>query len=100
MAKGKAKENVENFGDQGLLSKDLATIKIDVPVEFSFDEMEYTGPDEEKVKALFEELLSSSSKYAALTRAFVRQKKLEQNPCFLSRPELGCAGAWPTNLRF
>jgi DNA polymerase I len=54
--KGKAKENVENFGDQGLLSKDLATIKIDVPVEYSFDAMEYNGPDEEKVKALFEEL--------------------------------------------
>lgn len=54
--KGKAKENVENFGEQGLLSKDLATIKIDVPVEYSFDEMEYTGPDEGKVKTLFEEL--------------------------------------------
>ncbi|MCB0497426.1 MAG: DNA polymerase I, partial [Cyclobacteriaceae bacterium] len=54
--KGKAKENVENFGEQGLLSKELATIKIDVPVDFSFDAMEYTGPDEEKVKALFEEL--------------------------------------------
>ncbi len=54
--KGKAKENVENFGDQGLLSKDLATIKIDVPVEYSLDDMEYTGPDEEKVKILFEEL--------------------------------------------
>ncbi len=54
--KGKAKENVEKFGEQGLLSKDLATIKIDVPVAYSLDEMEYTGPDEEKVKALFEEL--------------------------------------------
>ncbi len=54
--KGKAKENVENFGEQGLLSKDLATIKIDVPVEYSFDEMEYKGPNDEKVKRLFEEL--------------------------------------------
>lgn len=54
--KGKAKENVEKFGDQGLLSKDLATIKIDVPVEYSFDEMEYKGPNEEQVKSLFEEL--------------------------------------------
>lgn len=54
--KGKAKENVENYGEQGLLSKDLATIKIDVPVDYSFDEMEYKGPDEEKVKKLFEEL--------------------------------------------
>ena len=54
--KGKAKENVENYGEQGLLSKELATIKIDVPVAYSFDAMEYTGPNEEKVKALFEEL--------------------------------------------
>ncbi len=54
--KGKAKENVENFGEQGLMSKDLATIKIDVPVEYSFDEMEYKGPNEEKLKTLFEEL--------------------------------------------
>ena len=54
--KGKAKENVEKFGQQGLLSKELATIKIDVPVDYSFDLMEYTGPDEDKVKVLFEEL--------------------------------------------
>jgi len=54
--KGKAKENVENFGDQGLLSKDLATIDINVPVEYSFDEMVYSGPKEEEVKILFEEL--------------------------------------------
>jgi len=54
--KGKAKENVENFGEQGLLSKDLATIKIDVPVDYSLADMEYKGPNEEKVKAIFEEL--------------------------------------------
>ncbi len=54
--KGKAKENVEKFGAQGLLSKDLATIRIDVPVDFSLNAMEYTGPNEEKVKALFEDL--------------------------------------------
>ena len=32
--KGKQKENVENFGAQGLLSKELATISLEVPVEF------------------------------------------------------------------
>ena len=54
--KGKQKENVENFGDQGILSKELATIDINVPLEYNSEEMLYTGPDEEKVKALFEDL--------------------------------------------
>jgi len=54
--KGKQKENVENFGQQGLLSKELATIKQDVPIEFNPKDLEYDGPDEEKLKALFAEL--------------------------------------------
>ena len=33
--KGKQKENVENFADQGLISKKLATIILDCPVEFN-----------------------------------------------------------------
>ena len=54
--KGKQKENVENFGQQGILSKELATIIVDVPVEFDEKALEYTGFDEEKLKALFEDL--------------------------------------------
>ncbi len=54
--KGKQKENVENFGDQGILSKELATIDINVPLAYNSEEMTYTGPDEEKLKALFEDL--------------------------------------------
>ena len=54
--KGKQKENVENFGEQGILSKELATIDTNVPLEYNSDEMVYNGPDEEKLKALFEEL--------------------------------------------
>lgn len=54
--KGKQKENVENFGQQGILSKELATIDINVPLEYNSEEMLYSGPDEEKVKALFEGL--------------------------------------------
>lgn len=54
--KGKQKENVENFAQQGLLSKELATIVLDVPVEFDEQALEYTGFNEEKLKALFEEL--------------------------------------------
>ncbi|NVJ87172.1 MAG: DNA polymerase I [Algoriphagus sp.] len=54
--KGKQKENVENFAEQGLLSKELATIKIDVPVDFVEEELRYDGFDEEKLRAIFNEL--------------------------------------------
>lgn len=54
--KGKQKENVVNFGQQGLLSKELATIMQDVPIEFNPKDLSYDGPDEEKLKALFAEL--------------------------------------------
>ncbi|MBN3521308.1 DNA polymerase I [Algoriphagus lutimaris] len=54
--KGKQKENVVNFAQQGLLSKELATIKVDVPVAFVDEELQYDGFDEEKLRALFSEL--------------------------------------------
>src|SRR5690606_6670806 len=54
--KGKQRENVENFGSQGLLSKELATILQSVPIEFTPADYFYKGPDEEKLKALFAEL--------------------------------------------
>jgi DNA polymerase I len=54
--KGKQKENVETFAQQGLLSKELATININVPVEFDEQSLRLEAPDEEKLKALFAEL--------------------------------------------
>lgn len=54
--KGKQKENVENFAEQGLLSKELATISQEVPVAFVEEELRYKSPNEEKLKALFAEL--------------------------------------------
>lgn len=54
--KGKQKENVENFKEQGLLSKELATIKCDVPITYEKDDLEYGGIDEEKLRAIFSEL--------------------------------------------
>ncbi len=54
--KGKQKENVENFGEQGILSKHLATIKTDVPIEFNEESLVYDGPNEEILKPLFTEL--------------------------------------------
>ena len=54
--KGKQKENVLNFCEQGLLSKELATIHVNVPIDFEEEELKYTGPDEEKLKAIFDDL--------------------------------------------
>ncbi len=54
--KGKQRENVENFAQQGILSKELATIKIDVPIDFVDEDLKYDGIDEEKLRAIFTEL--------------------------------------------
>ncbi|MDN5203882.1 DNA polymerase I [Fulvivirgaceae bacterium BMA10] len=54
--KGKQKENVINFGQQGIMSKELATIKIDVPIEFNEEALKYTGPIEDKLTKVFQEL--------------------------------------------
>lgn len=54
--KGKQKENVETYGQQGILSKELATISLDVPVDFDADALEYKGPDESKLRPIFEDL--------------------------------------------
>lgn len=54
--KGKQKENVENNKDQAFISKQLATIIIDAPVEVDEEALIITKPDEEKLKALFAEL--------------------------------------------
>lgn len=54
--KGKQKENVENFAEQGLLSKELATINLDVPVKFDSDLFEINEYNREELEALFKEL--------------------------------------------
>jgi len=54
--KGKQQENVINFAEQGLLSKKLATIILDVPLEYTYEELILEEPDEEKITELFAEL--------------------------------------------
>jgi DNA polymerase-1 len=54
--KGKLKEKIENNKELGLLSKKLATILLDCPVEFHEEEFELNHPDFEKVKEIFKEL--------------------------------------------
>ena len=53
--KGKQKESVEAHADQALLSKELATILLDVPVEITWDDLILSRRDDEALKALFNE---------------------------------------------
>lgn len=54
--KGKLKENVENFAEQGLISKKLATILLDVPVDLDEKALELEDPNREVLESLFAEL--------------------------------------------
>ena len=54
--KGKQRENVENFAEQGLLSKKLATILLDVPVELDEANLELCDPSRDLLEPLFTEL--------------------------------------------
>ena len=54
--KGALRKKVEEHVDDIRMSKFLATIKTDVPIELNMDELKVTQPDEEKLGKLFEEL--------------------------------------------
>lgn len=54
--KGKQKELLEKYGEQAILSKKLATIITDVPVEFNEEELLYTGPIQDILKPIFDDL--------------------------------------------
>lgn len=54
--KGKLKERVEQFGQQALLSKQLATINTESPIEFEEEKLKYSGPDREKLSPIFDEM--------------------------------------------
>jgi DNA polymerase I len=54
--KGKLKERVEQFGEQAILSKKLATIITDAPVDWNEKDLEYSGPVPEKLKPIMEDL--------------------------------------------
>ncbi len=54
--KGKQRENLETFAEQGLISKKLATIQLDVPVELDEERLLLGQPNREVLEPLFAEL--------------------------------------------
>ncbi|AZA46776.1 DNA polymerase I [Chryseobacterium carnipullorum] len=67
--KGKLKEKVEASAERGILSKKLATIICDAPVEFHQEQYDLDTPDFDKVKEVFDEI-EFRRLYENLYRAF------------------------------
>ncbi len=75
--KGKLKEKVEASAERGLLSKKLATILCDAPIEFIEEQYDLDVPDFDKVKEIFEEL-EFRRLYENLYRAFSNKEYVEE----------------------
>lgn len=54
--KGKMKDKVKENAAQAILSKQLATIRLDVPVVFAAEKLTVDEPNKEKLKAVFTDL--------------------------------------------
>ena len=75
--KGKMKEKVEASAERGLMSKKLATIICDAPIEFIEEQYDLDMPDFEKVKEIFDEL-EFRRLYENLYRAFSNKEYVEE----------------------
>lgn len=75
--KGKMKEKVEASAERGILSKKLATIICDAPIEFIEEQYDLDMPDFEKVKEIFDEL-EFRRLYENLYRAFANREYVEE----------------------
>lgn len=54
--KGKIGETLQQYKEQALLSKQLATVKTNLPLEISLDQLAISPPDKEKLLPIFKEL--------------------------------------------
>jgi DNA polymerase-1 len=71
--KGKMKENIEANKELGLLSKELARIILDVPVEFHEEEFELSEPNAQEVMDIFNEL-----EFRRLSENFIKTFQTEE----------------------
>ena len=76
--KGKLREKVEASAERGILSKKLATIICDAPLEFHQEQYDLETPDWEKVKEVFDEV-EFRRLYENLYRAFATPTENVQN---------------------
>lgn len=78
--KGKLKEIIENNREKIELSKKLATIELNVPVELKEEELITEVPDYQKLKALFDELEFKNVAARILSEVEKNKKPVEEPP--------------------
>ena len=80
--KGKQKENLETYAEQARLSYRLATINLDVPIQFKADEYIIDPFNKEKLEELFKELEFRSLAHQILGQADKPKAKSIQGDLF------------------
>ena len=76
--KGKLRDKVENATEDIKMSKFLATIRTDVPIQLQLDELKLEQPDEGKLRAIFEELEFKTLINKFLNKSETKQKSEEK----------------------
>ena len=77
--KGKLKEKINDNKDLGLLSKKLATIITDVPIDYSIDELKIKDSNSEKIFSIFNDLEFKRLKENYLKIFHKKKNKNEMN---------------------
>ena len=75
--KGKLREKIENAVEDIKMSKLLATIRTDVPLQLSLDELKIEQPDEVKLRRIFEELEFKTLANKLLNKSELKPKNVE-----------------------
>ena len=97
--KGKMREKVENAVEDIKMSKFLATIRTDVPMELHLDELKLQSPDEEKLSEIFAELEFKTLANKILNKAEQKPKSINpQLDLFAVNPTDGQVSAENTNF--
>ena len=78
--KGKLREKVEAAVEDIKMSKFLATIKTDVPIDMKLDELKLSEPDETEIRKLFMDLEFKSFADRILNKGKQPQKKVDLQP--------------------
>ena len=78
--KGKLREKVEAAVEDIKMSKFLATIKTDVPIDMKLDELKLSEPDEAELRKLFMDLEFKSFADRILNKGKQPQKKVDLQP--------------------
>ena len=73
--KGALKTKIETHVDEIKISKFLATIKTDVPIELNMEKLKVTAPDDAKLGKLLEDL-----EFKSLTSKILKKSEIKQKP--------------------